>query len=158
MSFDAALQIVLIHEGGYVNDPRDPGGETRYGISKRAYPHLDIASLTVADASSIYRRDYWDACRCGQFPAAIGVMLFDTAVNMGCDTAIKFLQKAVGAKADGIVGPKTLAETSKRKPHWVLREMAVLRMLLYTRLPGWQTYSVGWTKRAFDVFSRCLLM
>ncbi len=86
-NFERALKLVLDHEGGYVNDPDDPGGETKYGISKRAYPSLDIKNLTVEQAAGIYWRDYWDACSCDQLAYPMDITVFDTAVNCGCGAA-----------------------------------------------------------------------
>ena len=82
-SFDKAIDFVLSIEGGYVNDPKDPGGETKYGISKRAYPDVDIARLTESEAKEIYKRDYWQAIGCDSFSFPLDIIVFDTAVNMG---------------------------------------------------------------------------
>ena len=82
-SWDKAIDFVLSMEGGYVNDPKDPGGETKYGISKRAYPNVDIAGLTESKAKEIYKKDYWDKCGCDGLPVGIDILVFDTAVNMG---------------------------------------------------------------------------
>ena len=86
-NFERSLKFVLDHEGGYVNDLDDPGGETNYGISKRAYPSLDIKNLTVEQAAGIYWRDYWDACSCDKLVYPIDCYVFDTAVNCGCGNA-----------------------------------------------------------------------
>lgn len=95
-NFDQAVGMVLKHEGGYVNDPTDPGGETKYGISKRAYPKVDIASLTVDGAKAIYKRDYWDAIGADQLPPNVRYAAFDTAVNMGVGVAKRFLSESGG--------------------------------------------------------------
>ena len=92
MSFDRAVALVLKHEGGYVNDSRDPGGETRYGISKRAYPDVDILRLTEDEAKAIYKRDYWDTLRPDEIPEPLAICLFDAAVNMGAVTSVRLLQ------------------------------------------------------------------
>ena len=84
-------------EGGYVNDPDDPGGETKYGISKRAYPKLDIKNMTKDLAREIYKRDYWDACGCDDLPPGLDVAAFDAAVNMGRLTAIAILKQSRNA-------------------------------------------------------------
>ena len=84
---------VLSHEGGYVNDPNDPGGETKWGISKRSYPHLDIAALTLEDAQEIYRRDYWYALNLNAQPWPKALCLFDCAVNMGRGVALELYQQ-----------------------------------------------------------------
>jgi lysozyme family protein len=93
MSFDQIMAFVLKHEGGYVNDPRDPGGETKYGISKRAYPRVNIKALTLEGAREIYRRDYWD--RLGGIEDDLCRMAaFDTAVNCGISRAILWARRA----------------------------------------------------------------
>lgn len=81
--FDRAVSFVLAHEGGYVNDPADPGGETKYGISKRSYPYLDIPSLTVEQARTIYYRDYWEPSGAAELPMPLAAAVLDTAVNQG---------------------------------------------------------------------------
>jgi len=84
--WDTSINITLGFEGGYVNNPNDKGGETKYGISKKAYPDLDIANLTIEQAKEIYKRDYWDRCKCAFIPDALSMALFDFAVNSGtCD-------------------------------------------------------------------------
>jgi lysozyme family protein len=91
-NIDKAVDFVLSIEGGYVHDPSDPGGETKYGISKRSYPSLDIPSLTVEDAKSIYKRDYWDRCNCDHLERGMDIAVFDCAVNMGVGAAKTILQ------------------------------------------------------------------
>jgi len=83
MSFERAIDFTLKWEGGYSNDPTDPGGETKYGISKRAHPDLDITNLTLEDAKDIYRTEYWNASGCDNLPEPLDIVVFDTAVNMG---------------------------------------------------------------------------
>lgn len=90
-SFEKAIDFVLSIEGGYVNDPSDPGGETKYGISKRAYPNVDIANLTESAAKEIYKRDYWDSLGCDNLVLGLDIVAFDTAVNMGRAVAKTFL-------------------------------------------------------------------
>ncbi len=112
--FDNAIAFTLQHEGGYVNDPADAGGETKYGISKRAYPQLDIKALSIEQARAIYRRDYWDKPGIYRLSdAALAARLFDLGVNCGPRTAVRMLQRAVNRLAapslaeDGILGPVT---------------------------------------------------
>jgi lysozyme family protein len=151
MLFEKALKAVLNWEGDYTNDPRDPGGETRYGISKRAYPDLNIWLLTVEEAANIYRADYWEKCQCDKFADPVAILLFDTAVNMGNDAAAKMLQSVVGVKVDGIIGPKTIHGVNMADPVWVVRELAAARMLRYSKMKNWDVYGTGWTRRLFDV-------
>lgn len=91
--FDSCVEFILKAEGGYVNDKYDAGGETKYGISKRSYPDVNIKNLTLDDAKAIYKRDYWDACGCGDLKEPLDVIVFDTAVNMGVGRAKEFYQK-----------------------------------------------------------------
>ncbi|MFC5356486.1 glycoside hydrolase family 108 protein [Azospirillum himalayense] len=146
-TFDMALAFVLTREGGYTNDPRDPGGETSFGISKAAYPGIDIKGLTRDGAAAIYRRDYWDRAGCGNLPAGVALFHFDTAVNQGPGTAAKFLQLAAGVEADGKIGPKTLAAVQRAKPTDLLTEYAARRADHYARLPHFPTYGLGWMRR-----------
>lgn len=94
-NFDRSIAFVLKHEGGYVNDPRDAGGETNYGISKRAYPELDIKALTVVEATEIYRRDYWQKAGCDALDWPLCLVVLDTAVNMGVGKAQDFNDRAL---------------------------------------------------------------
>lgn len=93
---------------GYVNDPTDTGGETKFGIAKNANPTVDIKSLTWDQAKAIYKRKYWDPLCLDNVPSKVAVLIFDCSVNHGPGQAAKFLQGAVGATEDGQVGPKTL--------------------------------------------------
>lgn len=147
MTFDEAFERVIGHEGGYVNDPRDPGGETRYGISKRAYPNEDIKNLTLDQSKAIYRRDYWDRLNLDQLPAAIHFSMFDAAVNSGVGQSAKFLQNAVGTTPDGAIGPMTIAAANAMDPEKLDKNLSGYRLRFMTDLPGWQTYSRGWAKR-----------
>lgn len=133
--WDVAIDFVLTQEGGYTVDPNDPGGETNFGISKKAYPNLDIKNLTVDQAKDIYKRDYWAPCRCDNLPFPFAVAVFDMAVNQGTGTAIKTLQETFGVLVDGIMGPATLtavrlANNDSRKVKLFLAR----RLAVYARL------------------------
>jgi lysozyme family protein len=107
--FKECVDQVLHHEGGYVNDPHDAGGETKYGISKRAFPHLDIKKLTRNDAILIYWKLYWQPIHGDQIVSnELALQVFDMAVNAGTGAAAKILQAIVGAHQDGAIGPLTL--------------------------------------------------
>lgn len=150
MSFDRAVELILSHEGGYVNDPKDPGGETNFGISKRAYPELNIKELTRDDARAIYRRDYWDAVRADEMPSAVAVAVFDMAVNAGVRTAIRLLQRVVRVTDDGIIGPVTLAAVNSAEPNEIAIRYAAERLMHYAAIPGWQRYGRGWSRRVIE--------
>jgi lysozyme family protein len=146
MTFDSAVEFVLSHEGGLVNDVHDPGGLTRYGISQRAYPDLDIRNLTKDDAMQIYRTDYWDRCRCDELPAGLAILLFDSAVNQGPTAAIRMLQQALRVSADGVIGPVTLA-AAQGATKATICEYVARRANTYGLNPNFTRYGLGWSRR-----------
>jgi lysozyme family protein len=153
--FELAIPIVLRHEGGYVNDPNDAGGETNFGISKRSYPDVDIKNLTVADASAIYFRDWWTKYNYGAIiPQAVASKVFDTSVNLGPSRAHKMLQEAAGATADGVLGPATLAVVNMMNSLTILFTFQNLQASYYRNLvlvdPTLQKFLAGWIARAYD--------
>ena len=147
MDFDKAFERVIGHEGGYVNDPRDPGGETKYGISKRAYPFADIKNLTLDQAKEIYRRDYWDKCHIDELPGSVRFDMFDTAVNSGVGTAIKLIQRSAGVKADGAWGPNTAAAVQRISPHELDKKFSGYRLQFICDLPIFPAFGKGWVRR-----------
>lgn len=107
--YNEAVNITLKHEGGYVNDRQDPGGETKYGISKRQYPNINIEKLTIDEAVGIYNRDYWNKLKCGEITdQELANQLFDFGVNVGVYKAAKTIQRVVSVHPDGNIGPVTL--------------------------------------------------
>ena len=149
MTFDEAFERLIDpqHEGGYVNDPRDPGGETKFGISKRSYPAEDIAGLTLDRAKAIYRRDFWGPAGCDAVPDAIKFDMFDTAVNSAPRTAIKILQRAVGELDDGILGPHTLLAATGMDPERLIARFNGWRLDYLNDLPTWPAFGRGWAQR-----------
>lgn len=148
MTFDQVFDKLINHEGGYVFNPHDPGGETKFGISKRSYPHLDIHSLTLADAKTIYRRDFWDRAQCDKLHPDIAFDLFDGAVNSGIGQAIRWLQRAVGVADDGVVGPLTLASINRENDTSAIRaRYSGHRLDFMTRLSTWDVFGKGWARR-----------
>ena len=149
--FRIAVDMVLKHEGGYVDDPSDPGGRTKYGISQRSYQGLDIRSITKDDAREIYKRDYWDRIRGDDLPTPVAIVAFDMAVNAGSRTASKMVQRAVKADQDGVIGPATLRAVSRRDATDVAYDVTLYRLSYYARLvtrrSSFGKYLKGWTKR-----------
>lgn len=150
-AFDRALALVLEAEGGYSNDPRDPGGETNFGISKRAYPRLDIKALTIDQAREIYLRDYWLKAKCERLPDPVAIALFDSAVNQGVDAATKLLQRAVGVPEDGVLGNLTIAAVNALGADDLFCKLMAERALAYWKLPNMRVYGRGWMRRLFHV-------
>ena len=145
MDFDTAFSRLIDSEGGYVNDPADPGGETKFGISKRSYPDVDIANLTLDEAKAIYLRDFWNPL--GDAHPAIKFQCFDFAVNSGIQTAIRKLQLAVGVADDGRWGPKSAAALAAMDLNDVLMRFAAQRLLFMTSLSTWGEFGKGWARR-----------
>lgn len=151
MNFDQCFERLIGHEGGYSNHPNDPGGETMWGITKRVAVENGytgpMRELTREQAKAIYKRAYWDKAKADQYDGAISFQLFDAAVNHGITQAIKFLQRAVGTTADGIVGPKTLAAIAAMDVDDVLMRFNAERLQFYTELSTWNTFGRGWARR-----------
>ena len=145
--FEKSFQEVMLSEGGYVNHPKDPGGETKYGISKRAYPNLDIKNLTIDDAKEIYRRDYWDKCGANVLPEGVAVMAADFAYNSGVNRAVKMLQRCCAMKETGKLDPVTLGKIESSNIPDFMEKYKTVRMNFLQSLKTWSTFGNGWTKR-----------
>lgn len=150
-NFDDCLSEVLRHEGGYVNHPRDPGGETNFGISRRSYPREDIKGMTRARASAIYRRDFWDAVRGDDLPAGLDLVAFDAAVNSGPARGIKWLQAGLRVDQDGKIGPQTLAAARTAAVTDAIDRSCDARLAFLKRLATWPTFGRGWTSRVASI-------
>ena len=145
--FDKAFDKLIGHEGGYVNNPADPGGETRYGISKASYPNVDIKGLTLEGAKAIYQRDYWAKIGGDALPPVVAYVAFDAAVNNGAGRAAKWLQAALGVAQDGAIGPATLAAAHAKDPVALATEFTAQRLWFMTKLNTWPTFGLGWSRR-----------
>lgn len=146
-NFEEAFRVLIGHEGGYVNHPRDPGGETKYGITKRSYPHLSIRGLTLADAQGIYRNDFWNKIHGDDLPYGVAFELFDGAVNSGAGQAVRWMQRAAGVADDGLIGPVTLAAWNAADPVALAARYNGHRLQFYTDLRTWPTFGKGWARR-----------
>lgn len=138
---------VLSHEGGYVNDPNDPGGETKWGISKRSYPHLNIKDLTRQDAIAIYQRDFWQRVQGDKLPVPFVFQALDAAVNHGTGNAVRWMQRAAGVADDGVIGPVTLAAVARQEPADLVLNFNAERLEFYAKLQTFDHYGRGWTRR-----------
>lgn len=159
MNFDAAFERLIGHEGGFSDDPKDPGNwtggrpglgkllGTKYGIAANTYPNLDIKALTLDQAKAIYRRDWWDKIHADQLPGAVAFQLWDFAVNAGITRAVISLQRAVGVADDGRLGPRTLAAVNAMPVPDVIARFNAERLEFYASLSTWPTYGKGWARR-----------
>jgi len=145
--FDQIIDRILAHEGGYVNNPRDPGGETQWGISKRSYPHLNIRALTRKDAIEIYRRDFWQRVQGDSLPRAFAFQAVDAAVNHGIGNSVRWMQRAAGVADDGIIGPRTMAAVAVQDSADLVLLFNAERLEFYAKLGTFDTFGKGWTRR-----------
>lgn len=163
-NYDQMFDLVAGHEGGFTDNPADPGNwtggatgagicrGTNFGISAAAYPDLDIATLTFDDAKALYRRNYWDHIAGDQLPAAIALLAFDAAINNGTGHAVRWLQQAAHVAQDGVIGPKTLDAIRQFAARSdgiaeLSAEYLAQRLTFMTSLPTWKTFGLGWARR-----------
>lgn len=165
--WDNAFEILIESEGDFSDDKRDKGnwtsgkigiGElkgTKYGISAMAYPDVDIENLTLEQAKGIYKKDYWDRCKCDYLPDALSVAVFDFAVNSGVNRAIKYLQLSLGVTADGIIGNQTLGACNRLPIKDTLNTYMDERLEYLTSLKDFKYFGNGWGKRVERVRNFC---
>ena len=151
MNFDTAFDLLITHEGGFSNHPDDPGGATMYGVTEKVARANgftgNMRDFTLAQSKEIYRKSYWDACKCDFMPDAIRYPLFDAAVNSGASQAIKWLQIAAGVKADGALGPITQQTVNVLPAQTTRQKMIGARLRFMTELKNWPSFSKGWSRR-----------
>jgi lysozyme family protein len=154
-NWDLCKAFTLKVEGGYVDNPNDKGGATKYGITQstltgyrgKAVTKDDVKSLTSTEAEQIYKDLYYTPCKCDQLPTTLAIVTFDCAINSGCKQAIKLLQRALEVKDDGIIGNGTLAVASTCDPIGVAHNAIVLRLEFMQGLDSWKFFGNGWTNR-----------
>lgn len=151
MDFDQAFTKLLGHEGGYVCHPDDPGGATNWGVTLKVAREAgylgDMRDLPQSVARAIYRARYWDKAQCDALPASVRFHVFDMAVNSGVSAAAKILQRSVGVKDDGLIGPATLEAVAKADPVRLAVRFNAQRLNLMTDLNNWPSFGRGWARR-----------
>jgi lysozyme family protein len=151
MNFDEAFDRLMGHEGGYVNDPLDPGGETNWGITKRVALEFgysgSMRELTKDRAKEIAKKGYWDRAKCDSYDPAIAFQVMDATFHHGYGNAVRFLQRAAGVAADGAVGPITVAAVKSQSVTDILMRFLSYRLNFMTDLSGWSHDGRGWAKR-----------
>jgi lysozyme family protein len=163
-NFSRALSLVLKHEGGWADHPKDPGGATMRGVTlanfrryvKADATKADLRAITDAQLSTVYRRYYWDAVSGAELPDGVDFAVFDFAVNSGPSRAAKYMQKILGVKQDGLVGPATIAAARKMLPGTLIHRLCDERMAFLKRLKTWPTFGKGWSSRVSAVRSDAL--
>lgn len=166
-NFQSSLASVLISEGGYVNNPRDPGGATNYGITQHEYDHWraeqglqlrPVKFINTYEISTIYRTDYWGPAHCDELPSGLDYCIFDFGVNASPGRAIRFLQQVSGAKVDGLFGPSTVQFVIHSDTSKLIEDYTTARLAYYKRLPTYDEFGHGWDNRAKAVEQKALSM
>ena len=158
-NYEKCLEIILHHEGGYVNHPKDPGGETNLGVTKRVYEEWggtkDMKDLTVEDVAPIYQKNYWNRVRGDDLPAGLALCVFEFVVTAGTGRSAKFLQRLVGTTVDGGIGPATLravnAYVQIEGIEATIDDFQKRRQEYYESLSTFETFGRGWTRRVDEV-------
>ena len=167
-NYQACLDMILHHEGGYVNHPKDPGGETNLGVTKRVYEEWggtkDMKDLEVEDVAPIYRKNYWDRIKADELPSGLDLCVFDFGVNAGTGRAAKYLQRLIGTVADGGIGPNTLKaldEFISNQKYGVkdtILKYQAARQDYYESLSTFETFGKGWTRRVKETTESAMNM
>jgi lysozyme family protein len=165
-NFDECLKMLLTHEGGYVNDPRDSGGRTNLGMTQAVYEQFlgravtedEMKALTPADVGPVYKANYWDKCRCDDLPSGLDWSVFDWAVNSGTGRSAKALQRVIACKPDGAIGPATLKAVSDFEPMDLIEKMFDARQHFYENLKQFDIYGSGWSRRNKETLEQALDM
>ena len=167
-NFDTCFALVLAHEGGYVDHPKDPGGRTNHGVTQRVWEEWlgrpvsekEMRALTPTMVKPLYKRKYWDACRADDLMVGVDYAVFDVSVNSGPGRAIKFLQSCVGTTVDGGFGPATLAAVKKAEedPARLIELYCARRLEFLQSLRTFETFGKGWSRRVQEVKDKALKM
>jgi lysozyme family protein len=160
-NFDSALAAVLHHEGGFVNHPKDPGGMTNLGCTKKVWEEWvgrevtekEMRELTPEKVAPLYKAKYWDRVRGDDLPAGVDYVVFDAAINSGPGRAAKWLQTVVGAVPDGAIGAGTLAKVAAMDAKEIVSKYQEARLDFLQSLPTWDTFGKGWGRRVTEVAS-----
>jgi len=165
-NYHDSLIALLHHEGGYSDHPRDPGGITNLGVTKKVYEEYlgrevtvdEMKKLQPSDVKPLYKKLYWDRCRCDDLPSGLDWAVFDWAVNSGTGRAAKAVQKICGAAQDGAIGPKTLALVNGQNTEYMIEELGKIRQEFYESLKTFDTFGKGWTRRNKETTEKALIM
>jgi lysozyme family protein len=165
-NWDKSFAAVLKHEGGFVNHPKDPGGMTNLGVTKknweayvgREVTEADMRALTADVVKPFYKKLYWDKIKGDQLPSGVDYAVYDLAVNSGTGKAAKFLQEIAGVTADGVIGPKSLEAINRCDPVKTAEGICDMRMNFLEGLSTFDTFGKGWTIRVNDVKEKAIDM
>jgi lysozyme family protein len=165
-NFKSALKHVLVHEGGWADHPKDPGGATMKGVTLKTYRNYfgedkskdDLRNISEEELEQIYRSGYWNKCHCDDLPTGVDYAVFDAAVNSGPGRGAKWLQAAVGAEQDGGIGLKTLSKVGENDSIQITNDMCDGRLTFLRNLDTWATFGKGWERRVEGVRTTAIEM
>jgi lysozyme family protein len=165
-NFDTCLEMLLSHEGGFVNHPSDPGGMTNFGVTKAvldAYrgtvsTEAQMRALTAVEVAPIYKKNYWDKAKCDDLPSGVDWSVMDWGVNSGTSRAAKALQRIIGVTADGGIGPMSLQAVANFEPREIVDKMYSVRQRFYEELSTFATFGKGWTRRNKETHEQAIAM
>ena len=165
-NFDKCLEMVLVHEGGYVNNKNDRGGMTNLGVTRRVYEdwvdrpvsEQEMRDLTPEDVAPIYRKNYADRIHFDSLPSGVDWACLDWAINSGASRPAKAIQRAVGATTDGVIGPKTLQLVAEKDPKFIIDYVYTVRQAFYESLDDYKHFGRGWTRRNKETLHQALDM
>ena len=165
-NFKQALEYLVKSEGGYVDNPKDPGGRTNLGVTQKVWEswvgresnEKEMRLLTKANVEPLYKRKYWDACRCDDLPSGLDYLVFDFAVNAGVGRSAKTLQSCVGVSVDGQIGNQTIEATKKIAPSDLIERFSEAKINFYKSLVTFPTFGKGWLNRVEEVKTTALKM
>lgn len=165
-NFEKCFALVIKNEGGYVDNPKDPGGATNLGCTKKVWEEWvghevskdDIRALTHADVMPLYKKRYWDAVKGDNLPDGVDYAVFDLAINSGPGRAAKTLQSVLDVTADGQIGPATLRALETTNPREIASRICEARLAFLQALPTWDTFGKGWGRRVAEVAQTAFTM
>jgi len=165
-NWDACFAMVLKHEGGFVNHPKDPGGMTNLGVTRtnwelyldRDVTEADMRALTPEMVKPFYKHNYWDRIRGDELPSGVDYAAYDLAVNSGTGRAAKYLQQIAGVTVDGVIGPRSLKAIQKCDAESAVDALCTMRLDFLKNLNTFNTFGKGWTIRVNDVKAKATEM
>ena len=165
-NWDKCFDLVIVNEGGFVNNNLDPGGATNWGCTQAVWEQYvghkvtveDIENLTKEDVKPLYRKRYWNAIHGDAIPSGLDYCLFDAAINSGVSISSKWIQEIVGVSADGAIGNNTVAAITQINPITLINEFSEKRLGFLQKLKTWPVFGKGWGKRVSEVRTRALEM
>lgn len=165
-NFDKSLKLVLTHEGGWFDHPKDPGGATMKGIIIKVYEKFkgrpvtkdELRNITDEEVRTIYKQNYWDKMKCDDLPYGVDHIVFDAAVNTGLRQCTLFLQRSVETADDGILGPKTLKAAQETDPRKLIVRFSIHKENFYKSLKTFPHFGRGWLNRTEKVLAEALSM